>query len=400
VRSPGLEGSTFATLWRLDPAVAYLNHGSFGATPAAVLERQAALRLELEREPVDFLARQLPGRLAAAREALAAFVGADPDDLAFVSNATSGVNAVLRSLPFSPGDELLTTDHAYAACRKALDFAAARSGARVVVVRVPFPLRGEAEIVDAVLGAASQRTRLALLDHVSSPTGLVFPMERLVRELAARGIDTVVDGAHALGMLPLSLGTLGAAYYTANAHKWLCAPKGSAFLFVRRDRRAAVQPLVISHGYDPDLPDRGFRAAFDWCGTGDPTAWLAVPECLSHLGSLLPGGWPELMARNRSLALEARRILCEALGVPPPSPESMVGALAALPMPRAAAGSAADRLDHEQLAAWTRERGIEAWFYPWPAPGGKVVRVSAQLYNSEAQYRALATLLKEAIGAA
>jgi isopenicillin-N epimerase len=248
-----------------------------------------------------------------------------------------------------------------------------------------------------VLAAVDPRTRLALLDHVASATGLVFPIERLVRELAARGVDTLVDGAHALGMLPLALGQLGAAYYTANAHKWLCAPKGAAFLFVRRDRRDAVQPLTISHGYDPGLPDRGFRAAFDWTGTVDPTAWLAIPECLRYLGGLLPGGWEELMARNRTLALRARAILCEALRSDPPCPEAMVGALASVPLPKAVVGATAGRLDHEALADWFRERGIETWFHPWPSPGGKVVRASAQLYNCEEQYRRLAALIAEAL---
>jgi isopenicillin-N epimerase len=378
--------------------VAYLNHGSFGATPKAVLEHQAALRVELEREPVDFLVRRLPARLEQARGALAAFVGADPDDVVFVANSTSGVNTVLRSLSLRAGDELLTTDHAYGACRKALDYVAARSGAHVRVARVPFPLRGEDDAVVPVLAAATPRTRLALLDHVASPTGVVFPIERLVLELQERGIDTLVDGAHALGMLPLALGRLGAAYYTANAHKWLCAPKGSAFLFVRRDRHGDVQPLTISHGYDPAPPDRGFRAAFDWTGTVDPTAWLAVPECIRYLGGLLPGGWPALMARNRVLVLRARELLCEALHVEStPCPEAMIGSLASVPLPAGPPDAPARRLGTDALAAWFRERGVEAWFFPWPCPGGKLVRASAQLYNSEAQYRRLATLLEEAL---
>jgi isopenicillin-N epimerase len=390
--------SPLASLWTLDPEVAYLNHGSFGACPRVVLEHQQALQRELEREPVDFLARGLAGRLAGVREALGAFVGASPDDLALVTNATGGVSAVARSLDLGAGDEVLTTDHAYGACRKGLEFVARRTGARLVVARVPFPLKDAGEIVDPILAAVTPRTRVALLDHVTSPTGLVLPLERLVPALRERGVETLVDGAHALGMVPLALDRLGAAWYTANAHKWLCAPKGAAFLHVRRDLQPRIHPLTISHGYEAAHDGERFRAEFDWTGTDDPTSWLAIPECLRYLGGLLPGGWPELMARNRALALRARQVLCTALGVEAPSPETLVGALASIPLPAPAPGSPAERLDHEALAAWTRARGVESWFFPWPGASGKVVRASAQLYNDETQYERLGALLREALG--
>jgi len=387
--------SRWADLWLLDPAVDYLNHGSFGACPKAILEKQSGLQMRLEREPVDFLVRELPGLLANARAALAAFVGADGDDLAFVPNATAGINAVVRSLAFSPGDEILTTDHAYAAARKTLDYVATRTGARVVVARVPFPLRSEEEVVSAVLSLVTPHTRLAMLDHVTSPTALVFPIERLVAELSARGVDTLVDGAHALGMLPLDLTRLGAAYYTANAHKWLCAPKSAALLHVRKDRQQGLHPVSISHGYEKG--ERRFRKEFDWTGTADPTAALCIPDCIAYLGRLLPGGWPALMARNRALALEARAILCEDLGVPPPAPATMIGSMASVILPAAAPGSPAARLDREQLADWMRAKGSEPWFYWTPTGDGKIVRVSAQLYNTEGQFVRLASLLAEAL---
>jgi isopenicillin-N epimerase len=378
--------------WALDPAITFLNHGSFGACPRAVLEAQQRLRDELEAEPVRFLARELEGRLDAARAALASFLGADPDDLAFVSNATSGVNTVLRSLHFSRGDELLTTDHAYEACRNALDFAAARAGCRVVVARIPFPLAHEDLAIEAVLAAVTPRTRLALLDHVTSPTGLILPMARLIAELDRRGVDALVDGAHAPGMVPLDLAALGAAYYTGNCHKWLCAPKGSAFLHVRRDRQAGIRPLVLSHGASSSRADRSrFRLEFDWTGTRDPTAFLAVPEAIRVLGAALPGGWPAVMARNRDLALEARAALAETLGIAPPSPRGMVGALAALPLadgPGAAPGP--DALQDALLA----HHGIEVPVMSWPPPRGRLLRISAQLYNTRADYERLATALR------
>jgi isopenicillin-N epimerase len=379
----------FAALWSLDPSVIYLNHGSFGACPSAVLDAQAALRQEMEREPVDFLVAALPSRLNAAREALAAFLTAEPADLVFVPNATAGVNAVLRSLPLAPGDELLVTNHTYAACRKTVDFVAERSGARMVTANLPFPCHNEDEIVSSVLNCVSARTKLALIDHVTSPTALVLPAARLVSELQTRGIDTLVDGAHAPGMVPLGLSELGAAYYTGNAHKWLCAPKGAAFLHVRRDRQALLHPTVISHGYSA-----GFQAEFDWTGTFDPTPWLCIPEALRYIGGLLPGGWPQVMAVNRALTLQARSVLLESSGADAPCPEAMIGSMASMPLPPAAVGSPAHRLDCAGLHAWFRERGVETWLHPHPVP---LLRISAQLYNDLDQFTRLSDLLGQAL---
>ena len=378
--------TNFAAQWGLDPAVEYLNHGSFGACPTAVLAAQTALRANMEREPVDFLSETLQKRLDAAREELAAFLGANAADLAFVPNATAGVNAVLRSLEFSSADEILATSHTYAACRKTVDFVARRSGARVVIAALPFPCPDEESAVEAVLRAASARTRVALIDHVTSPTALILPVRRLVEELAARGIDTLVDGAHAPGMVPLGLSALGAAYYTGNAHKWLCAPKGAAFLHVRRDRQAGVHPNVISHGYTA-----GFHAEFDWIGTLDPTPWLCIPAALRHIGGLLPGGWPQVMRTNHELALRARDVLLERLDVRAPAPDGMIGSMAAIPLPMDAGGAAHDT---RALHDWLRARGVEAWLHPHPVP---LLRVSAQLYNRLDQFRHLAALLEEAL---
>lgn len=381
--------SPFAAHWTLDPAVSFLNHGSFGACPAPVLHTQMLLREELEREPVDFLAATLPQRLDQTREALARFLGADPADLVFVPNATAGVNAVLRSLIFEPEDELLLTTHTYAACRKTLEFVAARTGAHLVVVSLPFPVQSAEQIQSAVLAAVTPRTRLALLDHVTSPTALVLPIADLVRELRAHGVETLVDGAHAPGMVRLDLEQLGAAYYTGNAHKWLCAPKGAAFLHARRDCQHDLHPNVISHGYRS-----GFHAEFDWTGTCDPTPWLCIPAALRFMETLLPGGWPEVMAHNHSLVLQARALLLAALEVAAPCPPEMIGSMASILLPAAKAHAPGAGLDAKGLHDWFRERGIETWIHSEPRP---VVRISAQLYNYAQQFERLAQLLRQCL---
>ena len=390
--------SPLAAHWTLDPEVTFLNHGAFGACPSEVLALQTEIRARMERDPIDFLVRALEPLLDEARVRLASFLHADPDDLAFVDNATAGANTVLRSLELRPGDELLTTDHGYNACINALDAVASRSGARVVIARVPFPIRGPEEVSDAVLGAVSARTRLVLVDHVTSATGLVFPLRSLVQPLQARGIDVLVDGAHAPGMVPVDLEALGAAYYTGNCHKWLCAPKGAGFLHVRRDRQAGLRPLVVSHGATSTRTDRSrFRLEFDWTGTRDPSALLCVGAALDLVGGLVPGGWEEVRERNRVLACRARTLLCEVLGVAPPCPESMLGSLAAVELPRHPRWPPGPRdSDPLQAMLFARHR-IEVPIYGWPMPDRRWIRVSPHLHNAELQYRFLADALREAM---
>ncbi|MGZ4779741.1 MAG: aminotransferase class V-fold PLP-dependent enzyme, partial [Thermoanaerobaculia bacterium] len=218
--------------WLLDPAITFLNHGSFGATPRAVLEKQTEYRLRMEREPVRFLVRELEPLLDAARRKVAAFAGAEAESLVFVPNATAGVNAVLRSLDLDQNDELLVTNQEYNASRNALDYVAQLAGAKVVAVDIPFPIASPDDVVDRIVSGVTDRTRLLLIDHITSQTALVLPIERIVAEMNRRGIDTLVDGAHAPGMVPLDVKTIGASYYTGNLHKWVCGPKGAAFLSV------------------------------------------------------------------------------------------------------------------------------------------------------------------------
>jgi isopenicillin-N epimerase len=382
--------------WLLDPDVVFLNHGSFGACPRPVLEYQTELRARIERQPVRFFVRDLEGLLDEARAVLADFLGAAPDDLAWVANATTGVNAVLRSLELAPGDELLTTDHEYNACRNALEFVAGRWGARVVVAALPFPIAGPDEALAAILARVTPRTRLALIDHVTSQTGLVLPAGEIVATLRERGVETLVDGAHAPGMLPLALDTLGAGYYTGNCHKWLCAPKGAAFLHVRRDLQPTVRPAVISHGANSPRRDRSrFLLEFDWVGTGDPTACLALPEALRFMGELLPGGWAALRRHNRARTLEGRDLLCRALDVAPPCPDEMIGSLASLPLPDGDGAPPSSALYADPLQDRLLEDfRIEVPVIPWPAPPRRLIRISAQLYNRPGDYRRLADALR------
>ena len=392
--------------WTLDPAVTYLNHGSFGACPAEVLAVQREWRDRLEREPVTFLDRELEDHLDHARDALGAFLGADPEGLAFVPNATTASNAVLRSLRFEPGDELLTSDHEYNATLNTIRNAADRDGARLVIAALPFPTSGDEEILEAILAAVTPRTRLAILSHVMSPTGLVLPIERIVRELETRGIDTLVDGAHAPGMVPLTLDALGAAYYTGNGHKWLCGPKGAAFLWVRADRRERIHPTTVSHGANATRTDRPrFRLEFDWVGTGDPTAALSLPAAIDWMAGLEPGGWPAIMAANHALALEARDRLTALVGSDAPAPDELVGSMAAVPIPGLGTDQDAASL-HEALYDDDR---IEVPIVPFPVPAARpsptdppravLVRVSAQRYNDSGDIDRLVTALGQRLTA-
>jgi isopenicillin-N epimerase len=369
----------------------FLNHGSFGACPKAILKLQSQLRREMEAEPVQFLWRRFDERLEPARQALAGFIGAQAKDLVFITNATAGVNAVVRSLPLKRGDEILTTSHDYNACRNVLVEAVRHARAKLVVAAVPFPLRSATEITAAILQAVTSRTRLAMIDHASSPTALIFPIEQIIRELENRGVEVLVDGAHAPGMVPLDLGELRPAYYTANLHKWVSAPKGAGFLWAREDKQSGLHPAVISHGHNrPRLGFTPFQDRFDWAGTFDPTAWFCVGEAIRFMGSLLPGGWPELYQRNHQLAVEARRILCGQLDLEPPGPEDLLGSMATVPLPeRFQRIPASGKIDAEQLQLYDRF-DVEVPFLRFGQPERRWLRVSAQLYNSPAEYEYLA----------
>lgn len=374
----------------------HLNHGSYGACPRKVLETQSALRAELERQPGAFYA-SIGARLHAALERLGTFVGADPSRLVFTSNATVALNSAIASIPLTRGDEILVTDHEYNATRNIVLEHARRTGARCNVARLPFVGASEDALVEGVLTATTPRTRAVVLDHVTSQTGLVLPIARLIRELDARGIDVVVDGAHAPGMIELDIETLSPAWYAGNCHKWLCAPKSAGFLWTRDDRIASTRSAIVSHGASLHDPTSRYRAEFDWQGTVDPTAALCVPAAIDFLASLFEGGWPALRARGRALCLEGRRLLCAALEIEPPCPDSLLGSMATLPLPALRgfdAATANSALERDAVRAHLLEvHGIEVPVFRCDAHDGRLIRISAAPYNRRADYEALASAL-------
>lgn len=358
--------------WALDPAVVHLNHGSFGGCLRTVLAEADALRARMEANPMRFFVLEWQDELDRARAALAAFVGAPAERLVFVPSSTSGVAIALGSVALAAGDAVLVTDHGYRAVANQVARHASARGLDVVRVRVPLPFDADA-FVAAVAAALTPRTRLAIFDHITSPTAIVLPIERLLPLCAARGIATIVDGAHAPGQLPLDIAALGATYYVGNNHKWLCAPKGSGFLVAAAD--APVVPVVTSHGATPAYgPPNRLHAELDWSGTHDPVPHLTVPAAIAHVAAE-GGGWPAIIARNHATVLA----MCERLARRPHGP---VGAMAALPI-TLPPGTAPLLLERQLL-----EAGWEVPIVDFPS--GPMVRISAHVYNSAEQADLLA----------
>ncbi len=371
-------------LFYLRRDVAFLNHGSFGACPRPVFEDYQRWQRELEAEPVEFLGRRLNGLLREARKALGSYVGADADDLVFVTNATVGLNIVARSIPLAQGDEVLSTDHEYGAMDRMWELVCAGRGARYVRRPVPVPLSGAPEVVDAVWSGVTDRTRVLFISHITSPTALTFPVKELADRARARGIITVIDGAHVLGQLPLDLGALGVDFYSSNAHKWLMAPKGSAFLYARREMHKLVQPLVVSWGQAGDPPPATrFVPDAEWQGTRDPAAFLAVPAAIRFQQE---HDWDAVRRRSHELLHEARQRLAALTGLPGLSTDDPAWycQMASLPLPACDLTVLQRRLFDEHR--------VEVPTVSW---GGKhLVRVSVQGYTERWEIDALVEGLK------
>lgn len=383
-------------MWALEPGTRHLNHGSFGAVLEEVIELQTAWRLRLEANPTRFVFRELQSAIDRSRDEVAGFVGADPAGIVPVRNATSGVASVLRSLEPTIGsrDQILTTAHDYNAIRQILEFTALRTGAEVVVATVPFPLASPQDVTEAVIDRVTGRTRLAVIDHVTSPTALVYPIEEIVAALEP-DVPVLVDGAHGPGQVGLELDRLGASWYTGNLHKWVCAPKGAAFLHSRSDRLEMTVPTVISHGYNAPAAEPGdrYRLLFDWLGTDDFSAWAVVPDVLRLVGGLEAGGWDAVMKRNHELVLEGRRVIADALGTELPAPDEMIGTMAAIQMPDGEGPDPGSELS--PLMGDLIDRDFATLIMNWPAWPRQLLRISAHQYNNFEEYRALAEILRD-----
>jgi isopenicillin-N epimerase len=372
--------------WMLRPDIAFLNHGSFGAVPRCVFEEQERWRRRIEAEPVELLGRRCRDLLDESKGVIGQWLGMAPEDFGFVTNATEGINAVLRSLQFRPEDELVTTTHVYNAVRQTMRHVAQQTGAGYREIDIPLPLHSARQIVDAVAGGLSARTKMLVIDHITSPTGLVFPVEAIAAVCAQRGIDVLIDGAHAPGMLPLNVPGVGAAYYAGNLHKWTCAPKGAGFLWVRPDRQAGIHPAVVSHDWGS-----GLAAEFNWQGTRDISAWLSVPRAMAFMAEL---GWEKVQAHNHALAVWAHQMLQKAWEVEPVSPldGQLLGSMATLNMPGwlpAMNDAQAPAVQHSLYV----QHGIEVPLFSW---GGQWrLRVSCQVYNHPEEYEKLGKAIRE-----
>ena len=362
--------------------VVFLNHGSFGACPRPVFAQYQHWQLELEGQPVEFLGRKLTELMRAPRIALAAELGASPEDIVGLTNATLGLNIVAQSLDLKPGDQILTTDHEYSALEKTWAYVARRTGAEIVVVKVPMPLLTEAQFTDTIIGGMTDRTKVLFLSHITSPTALLFPIERAIAEARKRGIWSVIDGAHTPGHIKLDLDAIGADFYSGNCHKWMMSPKGSAFLHARPEVQGLLNPLVISHGWTADSKNPGAKGAFgnspfideiEVQGTRDPSAWLTVPSAIDYRRD---NDWASVQAHCQALAQDTARRLGELTGLAPLSaPQFCAPQMVAMPVPEA---------DMDQLKIDLYDKyAIEIPVFKWQDTC--ICRLSVQGYNSKPQ---------------
>jgi isopenicillin-N epimerase len=371
------------TEWLIDPAVAYLNHGGFGALPVEVAGAAARIRADIEANPTDVLMRQWPDRLDVVRARVAALLRGIPSELVFVPNATAGTATVLASLTLSPGDEVVTTDHRYPAVHSQLALTAARRGVRVVEAHVPVDATAS-EIVDVVLGSIGQRTRLVVVDQIASPTGLHFPVADLVDAVRGAGLPVLVDAAHAPGQVDVDLGAIGADFWVGNLHKWVCSPRACAVMRVAPQWQDVIRPLVASHGYA-----EGFQPAFDWTGTHDTVPLLAIPAALDFWDAV---GWDAVRAHQHALATNGARHVAEVLGTRVAVRDELTAAMRLVELPRALSMEdgveLANRLttDHKVTAHITHHAG------------SSYVRMCGQLYNVPEHYERLAQGLRALLG--
>ena len=374
--------------WLLDPECTYLNHGTVGAPPRRVLQKQQALRDEMERQPSRFMLRELNGhqpmpwravsRLREASDQVAVFLGSRPDDLVFVPNVTTGLNAVLGSLPLGPGDEVVITDLAYGAIALAAEAVCDRGGATLRTVHLEYPVRDAGDVVEPIVRALTPHTKLVVIDHVTAQTALVLPVAAVAAECHARGVPVLVDGAHVPGARPLDIPSLGVDWYAANLHKWAHAPRGCGILWAAPERQSVVRCPIVSWGHN-----KGFRDEFEHTATGDPTSYLAAPEGIALLREW---DFDACVKYMHGLACEAADMLTERWRTKFEIPREMVGTMVTVPLAQHAGSTDADAA-RLRLALLVEER-IEVQLHAWR--GRLWTRVSAQIYNDRLDIARLA----------
>lgn len=369
----------------LNPDVVFLNHGSFGACPKPVFDEYQRWQLDMERQPVEFLGRRITALLAEARAKLASYVGAATDEVVYFPNPTTTINMVARSLKLKPGDEILTTDHEYGAMDRTWRVICAKTGARYIHQPIPLPVTTQADFVEALWAGVTERTRVVFTSHITSPTALIFPVQEICRRAREAGLLSIVDGAHAPGQIPVNLTELGADLYTGACHKWLCSPKGSAFLYARREIQTQLEPLVVSWGWESESPSASqFIDHHEWQGTRDVAAFLTVPAAIQFQAE---HRWEAVRAECHRLASEARRQINELTGLAPICPDSPLwfGQMAAIRLPPVDLSSLKQRL--------YTEHHIEVPVLHWN--GQPLIRVSFQGYNSPTDADTLVAALQE-----
>ncbi len=386
--------SSFKDKWNLDPNIIFLNHGSFGATPNTILEKQNEYREMMENEPVDFFVNKMPELLYASKRKLGAFVGADTNDIVFIQNTTTGVNLILNSYPCENGDEWLTTSHAYGACKNAIKHYAEKNGVILKIADVPFPVQNDNEILESISKEINSKTKLALIDHVTSATGMIFPIRKIIELLHSKGIKVIVDGAHVPGMISLDINDLDADFYVGNCHKWICAPKGSAFVFAKNEFKEWIKPLVISHFNDIDIDGNShWSNQFMWDGTHDFSQYICVGDTIDYMENLHPDKWEGIMTHNHKLAWQGAKLIADNLKIDLPLEEKYIGSMVNIPMPEGEEGFPKFNETPPLKKILFEKYKIEVPVFFFPQAPTQWLRISAQLYNSIEQYEYLAESL-------
>lgn len=370
--------------WNLNPKIYYINHGSFGATPKAVIDEALRITLELEKEPVNFFMEDYPGLLNSSREKLAKVLHLDSKGLVLIENATSGANIILRSLvgDLKKGDKILISSHVYPAVKLTLDYIESVGGIEIITADAPFPVRNKDEVFNSLKAEINSSIKIAIFDHISSATSLVNPVKKLVAECKKHGIITIIDGAHAPGMIDLDIEDIGCDFYIGNCHKWMFALKGCAMLWATEAFRDKLHPLTISHNYK-----KGFLSEFEWVGTRNPSSWLSLPTAIDFYNDM---GGANIREYNHNLAIEAGALLETELSSAPAIPEEMTGSILSFPALKNydASQEQANLLRKEFLSKYN----IELMFTPFK--GRMYFRISAQIYNDIRDYEKLVEAMK------